>query len=141
MLGELAPKINNNILFPRTYIPTIGDGTNNFTTSTALGFYSQVGNKISFQSSVVWTSIGSSSGQLRYLLPFTIGPSVFRISCSISGVSGISITGSYLVVNGSSGSNFVTFQGISSSGTGTTVNCSSCSASGSINVGGDFWIN
>lgn len=55
-----------------TFVPTIGDGTNNYTLDRALGWYEKIGNMVFVDIAVRWTSIGSAgAGQLTIkTLPF-----------------------------------------------------------------------
>lgn len=142
MFGDLAQGVNTNTLCNVSYVPKLGDGTINFTASSAVGVYGKVGNFVIVQATLTWTATNSpAASRLLFSLPFTIGNSVFRASFSLGSSTGVPITGSYLVINGSAGDSFVTFQGISTGGSGTAVNASSCSATGSVQIGGFYWIN
>ena len=53
-----------------TWTPTLSDGTNLATLSTALGSYTRIGDLVLAEVSVLCTSIGSASGQVRVSMPF-----------------------------------------------------------------------
>jgi hypothetical protein len=101
-----------------TYTPTIGDGTNNFTTTTATGQYQKIGHLYIGQIFVAWTSKGSASSgsQLRVSFPTAVGASNSRVSLALGYLSGIGFTGSQLVATASSGNSYATFFGFSNVG-------------------------
>lgn len=71
-----------------TFTPTLGDGTNNFTLTTADGHYTKIGDRVLGSVDCIWTSIGSAgAGQLRVgALPFTVGK---RGALTLSSLNGI----------------------------------------------------
>lgn len=115
-----------------TYTPTIGDGTNNFTTSTAVGNYMIIGNLVWVTIRIVWTGKGSAvaGSTLSVSLPLTIGASTPRANASLGLQTGIGFTGSYLTWSASSGSSILTATGFSTTGTGTTVIISQVATTG-----------
>ena len=82
-----------------TYTPTLGDGTNNFTLSTANGFYTKIGRKVYASFQTVWTSIGSV-GAAQFQIggfPFTASG---RHGTTWSAMSGVDIGASPAVITG-----------------------------------------
>ena len=58
-----------DVLRDTTWTPTLGDGTNNFTLTTAVGKYQQFGNIVKGHFNLTWSSQGSASGDLEISLP------------------------------------------------------------------------
>ena len=55
-----------------TWTPSLGDGTNNATLTTANGRYTKIGNQVTVHVGIYYTSKGSATGDIRiYGLPFT----------------------------------------------------------------------
>lgn len=63
-----------------TYTPTVGDGTNIFTLSSATGVWYRVGSMLTTQASVAWTSKGSVTGAVVILnvTPYSIDTSIIN---------------------------------------------------------------
>lgn len=75
------------------YIPTIGDSSTNFTTSTAIGEYVQEGNMIFLSIYIVWTSRNGANGNVQISLPTPVGLNCPRVCSSIGYNTGV-LTGS-----------------------------------------------
>ncbi len=128
---------------PQTYTPTIGDGTNNFTTSTATGQYYQLGHLYIVTARLVWTDKGSASSgsNLKVSLPVALGANCIRAAVTLGSQSGISFTGSTILANAITGDSFFTPFGFSNTGVGTAVTVSQASASGAIHFTVTYWDN
>jgi hypothetical protein len=133
---NLATPVN-----PQSYTPTIGDGTHNFTTSTASGKYYQLGSLYIVHIQLVWTSVGSASGTVLISLPATIGASDNRVAATIGFASGITFTGSYLTSTGSPGGNSLSIVSWSTSGVGNNVQVSQMASSGELQLNLTMWSN
>lgn len=73
-----------------TWTPTVGDGTNNFTLTTAIGNWTRKENEVTFYCRVVWSSKGSASGTVRISLPFTVrNITSFRVAFYLGKVNGV----------------------------------------------------
>lgn len=142
--GIITTDANKNLATVATassYTPTIGDGTNNFTTSVAVGSYYKIGHLYLYNIQITWTSKGSASGAVRISLPGTIGASNTRVSSAIGYANGIGFTGSYLTAQASNGTAYSTLFGFSNTGVSTSVAAASLSTSGEIQLSGHFWDN
>ena len=96
-----------------TWTPSIGDGTSNFSLSSAVGEWTKIGNQYFINCTVVWTSIGSASGNIRVSLPFAIGSN--RLSASIGFTSGITYS-TQLVLSGDNGDSSISLYQLVSGG-------------------------
>lgn len=128
-----------------TFTPTLGDATNDFTLSTALGWYSKICNMVWFTTFVAWSSKGSATGScFLKSLPFTS-----TTAANYRGAAGISYNQG--LVSTISGKDSTPMAGIvannsqvnliktSSDGAApTNILCSDCSATGSIQVWGFY---
>jgi len=121
-----------------TYTPTIGDGTNNFTTSTASGQFSRSGNIVSFWLRIMWTSKGSASGNIRVSLPLTINASISRAAFTLGFGNGLSTTG--FITLAANGNNAYTEIFSLVAGVETQITDASFSASGEIQISGTYFI-
>lgn len=86
-----------------TWTPTLGDGTNNYTLSIAVGDYVKVGRHCTVSVCTAWTSIGSAgAGQLRILgLPFAPGGQANNQNgFAISTMDGIDLTAAVAQITG-----------------------------------------
>jgi hypothetical protein len=89
-VGTLSPEYKSS-----TFTPTLGDGTNNYTLITAEGHYTRIGDRIIWDSIMVWSSIGSAgAGQLRMGgLPISSSNSgTYRATATIGSFSGLDTT-------------------------------------------------
>lgn len=123
-----------------SYTPTLGDGTNNFTTTVAQGSYYKIGSLYHVQATITWTGKGSASAGSG--LYFTLPANVANASSCAAVVgysSGISFTGSYLTSACGASTNFLALYGSSNTGTTTQVLVSNASTSGQIFIYATFW--
>ena len=134
---------NTNMLniITKSYTPTLGDGTNNFTLTTASCTYYLISSFVIVNMRVVWSSIGSATGGLRLALPATVGTSTQRASCTIGFANGVGFTGNTLTATASSLTQYATFYGISTSGVVTQVNASACASTGEIHLHAAYGLN
>lgn len=121
----------------QTYTPTIGDGTNNFTTSTANGQYVRVGNLVSFWLHLIWTSKGAAAGNIRISLPLTVSASVSRTSFSIGYFNTIAFTGQ-ITANSANTLNYAELFNTTLLGVATQVQVSAFSATGELQISGVY---
>lgn len=135
--GGWKDPVGNELL---TYTPTIGDGTNNFTTSTATGHYIVTGRVVNFFAYVVWTSKGSASGTIKLSLPLMASASVDRFSFDIGFNTDITFT-DMLVGEGSASTPTLNLVNIISGGTSGFITDADVGASGQLQVGGAFFID
>lgn len=78
-----------------TFTPTLGDGTNNFTLSTAAGFYTKNGRVVHVSIFCTWTSIGSAGGGQLLIagLPFTSNSGAnYRAAVAVGYFAGLDTT-------------------------------------------------
>ncbi len=122
---------------PQTYTPTIGDGTNNFSTSSATGYYMRVGGRTFLSVRVVWTGKGSAvaGNILRISLPFTTSSSPNRYTYSFGYVAGITSTTQLLAVTNDA-ENYIRFFTFVSGAAPNAVNVSGAATTGEIQLSG-----
>lgn len=122
-----------------SYTPTIGDGTNNFTTSTALGKYAFIGNLYFVSIRLVWTSKGSASGTQPVLisLPFTVGSSNV-VTCASIGYYSVTSSTNSINVDALTGQSSLSVWS-SSAGFLSQLLVISASGSGEIRLNVTFW--
>lgn len=84
--GGWIDPVGNDLL---TWVPVLGDGTSNFTLSTALGQYVRIGNVVHIWCLVSWSSKGSATGQIRLSMPITSSTSVSRVGFTPAYMSGV----------------------------------------------------
>ena len=77
-----------------TWTPVLSDGTNNATSSTAVGIYTKIGRTVHFTMDITLSNLGSVSGAARITgLPFTTSSVANSFaSFSVGYCSGLSIT-------------------------------------------------
>lgn len=126
-----------------TWTPTIGDGTNNFSTSTASGQYTKLGNMVWFTLDIIWTSKGSAvaGSNLNVSLPLAISSSWHRASFTMSFVQGLTWTAStgFVVTTASAGNSNTQFYEILASGSGPTqLLVSNTSTAGEMQISGFY---
>lgn len=134
---------SNTSTFVRTgtWVPTVGDGTNLFTLTTALGYYSRIGDTVFFSTSIVWTSKGSASGAIRISAPFTCfsDSTNYRGSPTVSFSNGIAFASGMLAAQMSGNTAYFVLANILQAGTApTAITDANCSAAGSLQLGGFF---
>ncbi len=105
--GSLDAGSIGGIVTTGTWTPTIGDGTNDFTTTTAVGEYRKIENQYFCNIRVIWNSKGSASGNIEISLPDT------SIDDSVNGTIGISAGVTFDLSTG---------EMISAHGTGNSLN-------------------
>lgn len=142
MLGELSPKINNNIFYDINYSPTLGDSTTNFSLNQINGTYSKVGNFVEFSVNCSWTAKNGASSTLILSLPpgLPIKNSVVNMAFEIGYSRGVFITSGYLQAVGLPGTNYITFESTTASGTPSFVLCNVCQTTGIVQVSGRYFI-
>lgn len=75
-----------------TFTPTIGDGTNDYTTTIADGFYTRAGKLVNVSINITWSSIGSAGATVLRIddLPYTTRTTAnYRASGCIAYASGL----------------------------------------------------
>ena len=124
-----------------TYTPTIGDGTNSFTTSTALGRYYKIGSLYFVSINLVWTSKGSASGAsaIEVLLPATCAATDL-VAATVGYAAGITYTSGTLMCANAGNSSNVSFYSISTGGAASPpLTVSQASTTGNIILNLTFW--
>jgi len=133
----------SSLIASSSYTPTIGDGTNNFVTSTQTGTYYQIGNLYFVSIYIIWTGKGSAVGtnNIVVTLPVPIGATCARTVGTVGYNHNFAFTGSYLTSVGNSGSNQLFFTGSDNAGTTTQVLCSQVGTGGEIVLNCTYWSN
>lgn len=121
-----------------TWTPVMGDGTNNFTLTTAKGTYTRIGNFIEFWVQVVWTSIGSASGVIQITLPTTLSASMAPPSFSIGFSNGVTATGGVLT-NAAAGTSQILFYDYVSGSAALALTNTAFAASGELQISGSYY--
>ena len=117
----------------------IGDGTDNYTTTTAELTYTKTGNRVDFDITVVWTSIGSAgAGQLRISpLPFTPGKNGGATFGYIDGLD-LTATLNPILLRIPSGSTNLLFHRAADNAANTALAANSSSATGEVQISGSY---
>ncbi len=123
-----------------SYTPTLGDGTNNFTTSSAFGNYYQIGPVNMVSVDIVWTGKGSAAAGSAFRLTLPSSP-VRQVSMTIGYAQNIGFTGSYLVASAAGGTNAIFFAGTSNAGVETSVTVGQVGATGRLTATIFYWTN
>jgi hypothetical protein len=122
-----------------SFVPTIGDGTHNFTTFTADGYYTLTGNLVYFEVWLQWSAIPASAvlgHSLQISLPVPVVSQ--RPAFSLGFTSGISF-GSQLVAFALNGESYISLNSLSNSGGAPpAVLVSGCATSGEIQITGTY---
>lgn len=123
-----------------TWTPVAGDGTNNFTLTTAVGIYARMGKLYWATGRISWNSRGSATGAtaFRISLPDTtqnVTDCVWTFSLGI--VAGMPVN-DQLTCRASENTSAVVFRNLANSSTQSTVNCSAVSNTGSLEFTGFF---
>lgn len=131
--GSGVPSIST----PNTYTPTIGDGTNNFTTTTANGYYLQIGSYYFISIHIIWTGKGSAgaSNEVRVSLPITTGSSPDRSTFTVGFTNGIT-TATQLMCVANNATSYVNYYILVSGGSPTKLIVSTFATSGEIQLTG-----
>lgn len=114
------PNLNpGNFYSTGTWPVTIGDGTNNFVTSTSTGQYTRIGNTYFCYVQIVWTSKGTASGGISINLPATSNTNrSARVAASFGFCTGLIYgTSTEFIMTNSGGSNFGSFYSNTNLGT------------------------
>jgi len=117
----------------QTWEPTIGDGSNNFTTTSQLGEYNVIGGRVEFDILIIWTSKGSASGPIVISLP--IATTSTRLTIPIGFTSSITFTGMIFALK--SGANSIQIAQ-NNNGTVSNLTDSAFASSGQIQLSGSF---
>jgi hypothetical protein len=127
---------------PQTFTPTIGDGTNNFSTSTAIGQYYQLGSLLFVNAQIIWTGKGSASAGagVRVSLPAPLGANCAR-ACPSPGYVALGFTGTTIVYTATSGNSYFQIYGVANNGVTTNVTVSQLGNTGEIQYTAVYWIN
>jgi hypothetical protein len=122
-----------------TYSPTIGDGTNNFTTSTANGWYQRIGAIYYFWINVIWTSKGSAVAGTSLKVSLPIAPSgTLNFAPVIIGKND-NITAANSLAGQITGSNqFIDFVNFRSGNTSQVINVSGAGNTGNMILSGFY---
>lgn len=119
-----------------SYTPTIGDGTNNFTTSSATGSYYKLGSLYLVHIDITWTGKGSAvaGSSLSVSLPASaLGTGAVSIGLG----SGLGFLGSY--IGGFTNANQIIFYGGSNAGAINNATVSQSGSTGRIILSVVFW--
>jgi hypothetical protein len=118
---------------------TIGDGTNNFILSTNACSYTRIGNLVTVNCNLVWSSHGSAvdGTSLKVTLPFSTAGNIDVTSFAIGPNSGITFS-EQLVAFTNSSQPFVFFQNNRTGTTATGIVCSSAAVSGQLSFTGTY---
>lgn len=125
-----------------SYTPTIGDGTNNFTTTTATGNYYKIGHMYFVKIFLVWTNKGSAvaGSVLRVSLPAAVG-ATSTTPADIGLTQGAGFTGNSFTSFASAGNQYIQFSGMTNAGAQSNVTVSQFAASGQIQLSITYWDN
>jgi hypothetical protein len=130
--GHLASTGTNN-----SYTPTIGDGTNPFTTTTQSGYYSQVGSMVYFEIWLRWMSKGSavSGDAVRISLPLAVASQ--RVAFPVGFVDGVTFVNQQLTAGANNGDAYLLLYSLSGTGGGAANEAvGDCGTSGEIQLSG-----
>jgi len=75
-----------------TFTPTLGDGTNDYTLSTATGNYTRIGKQVTAYINITWTDLGSAGGTILRVggLPYAATSAAgFRAGTNLAYVDGL----------------------------------------------------
>lgn len=123
------------------WTPVMGDGTNNFTLSTANGRYIKLGNVVLFWAHCVWSSIGSAgAGGLQITLPFTTNATAGRrYSFPLGNVNGMDNGGGkQIVVSAGNNESFLSFYLVNDNASYSGIAANAQSATGFVQVSGSY---
>ncbi len=125
-----------------TWTPVIGDGTNNFTLTTALGFWTLIGKMIYIDMRLTWSSIGTASGVIQCTLPFTsITTANRRSTFPVTYTNGFGISTGFSVSCRSEGTAFFNLIVSVTSAAGLVATDAFFAASGELEVSGSYLLN
>lgn len=123
----------------QTWAVTIGDGTNNFTTPTASGAYTRIGNQITIWVFINWSSKGSATGQVMVSLPFAISASIQRAVFTLGYVSNVTVL-SPILISGSTGQTAISLYTFNSGSPPSSLTAIGFGGSGEIQITGTYYI-
>jgi hypothetical protein len=130
-----------NLGAENSYTPTIGDGSNNFITTTAVGNYTLVGSLVQVEIWLKWSSKGSAKpgSGLQISLPSQgFGVASSRATFSIGYISGLTYV-NQLVAGANNGATYIFLASASNSGgeaSGLTV--ANCGTGGELQITGTY---
>jgi len=138
-----ASKNISTVSSSTSYSPTIGDGTNSFTTTTAQGVYYKLGALIFLQICLVWTGKGSATAgsAVRISLPFSIGASTSKVAASIGYAAGVIFPDDFFTADGASGNAYLGLYSLSNSGSVTQLLVSDMLSAGELSLSLTYWTN
>lgn len=124
-----------------TYTPTIGDGTNNFTTSTAQGRYYKIGSFYSASIEVVWSSKASAVAGSTVVISLPAASAVTDpVAGTIGYASGVSYTsGTLFCANGGNAATVSLYSTSTGGVASAALTVSQMSASGELIINVNFW--
>lgn len=122
-----------------TWTPTIGDGVNNFTTTTAEGTWKQTENVVEFSLRVIWTSKGSASGAIVISLSASAAAGIAPVPVSFGYTENVTFSDMLAGSISASASSIDLWDIITGSGVGS-VTAADCGTSGQMAISGKFFI-
>lgn len=123
-----------------SYTPTVGDGANNFTLSTAIGRYVRIAAMVTVDIWCIWSSKGAATSAVRISLPFGVGPGWRRPVFAIGFTNGVPFTG-MMTCSGQNSQLFVNLIDITAAGVSSSITCASMAASGEIQLSGSYLLD
>lgn len=119
-----------------TWTPTLGDGSNNYTLSFALGSYTKIGNTVIAHFAVTWTNTGSAGagGLVLGPLPFTTNSTTnYRFGVALALFEGLDTGGTkQITARASNNATVIDFQQNSDNANAAALAANSSSATGSV---------
>jgi hypothetical protein len=136
LTGTLSPAV---LGATNSFTPTIGDGTHNFSTSVASGYYAVVGNLVYFEDWLVWTGRGSAvtSDNLRISLPPGFPVASSRAAFTLAYFNGVSFN-HQLVAYSTPGLTYFLLDDLTSGGAAAGIPVSNCGTSGEVQITGFY---
>jgi len=134
------PTWQDNISFSLTpYTPTVGDGSNFFTLSTAIGSYMNIGPITIVFIHVVWTGLGGATGAIDISLPFSSSTTPDRPCMTLGYMSGFTLaSGEWLTGGIDAGTAFAKFFVNNNTGFQSVLAASQCNTNGEFQFQGLF---
>lgn len=127
-----------------TWAPTVGDGTNNFSLSTALGHYTILQNTVFYTIHVIWSSKGSATGNMRVSLPFaSLSTTNYRGSANVGWSTGLvwtqAVKDCFPIASLDNNVSYINIGSEASDGTSTVnVACSAAASTGDMQISGFY---
>lgn len=123
----------------RSYTPTLGDGTNNFSMTGVSGHYVLIGNTINFWIRFNWSSKGSASGAIVASLPVAVSSSIPNPSFTIGYTDGITFNSGISAFGTASSSNISLFT-LTTGSFGVSLTDADFTATGYLLISGSYMI-